>query len=298
MISGNVPAHLLAAARTGFLTVVNKPAKPYDRIAKVLDMGAKSVDIVDIGGSPMPLRNRGKTQVQDFIEKAMTVTPLDWDITVPISYNAVADDQTGTLLARCRGAGSNFNKHISQEAYKALNDGDATTNYGAAYDGGAFYQNSHVDAGASYVTAQDNLDALSLSLANLTTVWGKGQVFRDDHGNFTEHNYNLLVVDPSNAAVAWQLTSLQGGTEAITNGNMFSGIVENVVSPQFDTGAWVLVAANEETKPIIIAMREQPNLQSAWFEPDGPDGGTYKFKFYARYSHHYGDWRLALMGKT
>jgi hypothetical protein len=48
----------------------------------------------------------------------------------------------------------------------------------------------------------------------------------------------------------------------------------------------------------LVVIREAPNLQSAWFDPEAADGGRYYFKFYARYNHYYGDWRTAMMGNT
>lgn len=298
MISGNVPQHLVVAARTGFLTTATPAVPAYAPIATTLNMTAKSIDLVDLGGAPMPLRNRGRMQVQDFIEKKLTVTPLDWDITVFISHNAVQDDQTGELDRKVRAAGDNFQRHIAQQAFQALNDGDATTNFGACYDGGAFFANAHIDKGAAYQTGQDNLDASSLSLANFTTIYTKAQKTKDDQGNFNQFNYDLLVVPPDLATLAWQICTLRGGQETTTNGNPYAGNVRYIVAPQLDTTAWVLVASNEGTKPIVIAMREQPNLQSAWFDPEAPDGGRYYFKFYARYNHFFGDWRLAYMGNT
>lgn len=297
MISGNVPQHLVVAARTGFLTTALPPVPTYAPIATQIDMDAKSVDMVDLGGAPMPLRNRGKMQVQDFIEKKLAVTPLDWDITVFISYNAVKDDQTGSLDRKVRASGDNFQRHISQQAFQALNDGDASTNFGAAYDGGAFYADAHIDKGANYQTGQDNKDALALSAANFGTVYTKAQKTRDDQGNFTQYNYDLLVVPPELETLAWQLTNVKGGTETITNANPYFG-KKYIVAPQLDSTAWIVVASSENIKPIIIAMREQPNLQSAWFDPEAPDGGRYYFKFYARYNHFYGDWRLAYMGNS
>ena len=180
MISGNVPQHLVVAARTGFLETVNNGDPAYAPIATVLNMGAKSVDLVDLGAAPMPTKNRGRMQVRDFIERKLTVTPADWDITVGISYNAVRDDQTGNLNNKVRGAGSNFNRHIAQKAFQALNDGDATTNYGAAYDGLSFYNDAHVDKGAEYSTGQDNKYALPLSIDNFETVKVAASLFRDD----------------------------------------------------------------------------------------------------------------------
>lgn len=298
MISGNVPQHLVVAARTGFLTTALPAVPAYAPIATVLPMTAKSIDLVDLGGAPMPLRNRGRMQVQDFIEKKLTVTPLDWDITVFISHNAVQDDQTGELDRKVRSAGDNFQRHIAQQAFQALNDGDATTNFGAGYDGKAFFANDHADKGASYTTAQDNLDGNVLSLTNFGTTYVKAQKTRDDQGNFTQYRYDLLIVPPDLATLAFQITKPQGSVETTTNANPYAGAVNYIVAPQLDSTAWVLVASNENTKPIIIAMREQPNLQSAWFDPEAPDGGRYYFKFYARYNHFYGDWRLAYMGNS
>lgn len=298
MISGNVPQHLVVAARTGFLTTASPAVPAYAPIAATLNMSAKSIDMVDLGGAPMPLRNRGRMQVQDFIEKKLTVTPLDWDITVFISHNAVQDDQTGELDRKVRSAGDNFQRHIAQQSFQALNDGDATTNFGACYDGKAFFANDHADKGAAYSTAQDNLDGNSLSLANFTTTFVKAQKTKDDQGNYTQYNYNLLVVPPDLATLAHQITRVPGGSETTTNANPYAGQIQYIIAPQLDSTAWVLVASSENTKPIIIAMREQPNLQSAWFDPEAPDGGRYYFKFYARYNHFYGDWRLAYMGNS
>jgi phage major head subunit gpT-like protein len=297
MISGNVPGHLVVSARTGFLTTALPPVPAYAAIAQELTMSAKNIEMVDLGGAPMPLRNRGRMQIQDFIEKRMTVQPLDWDITVFISHNAVQDDQTGELDRKVRSAGDNFQRHIAQQAFQALNDGDGS-NYGLAYDGLSFFNDSHVDKGAAYTSVQDNKDALALDATNFNTVYVKAQKTRDDQGQFTQYNYNLLVVPPDLAKVAFQLTQVPGGSETPANANPFAGRINYVVSPLLDSTAWVLVASDSPTKPIVIAMRERPNLQSAWFDPEAPDGGRYYFKFYARYNHFYGDWRTAYMGNS
>jgi len=299
MISGEVPGHLLVGARTGFLATAQPNVPIVTPIAQTIQMGSKSIDIVDIGGAPMPTPNRGRAQLQQMIEKKLTVTPLDWDITVDISYNAVKDDQTGELERKVRSAGENFRLDMAQKAFKALNDGDATTNFGAGYDGLAMFSNSHVDKGAAYTTLQDNLDSLSLSLTNFETVRVKAMKTRDDQGNFCDYNYDLLVVSPEDERAAAQISeNREDATTANRATNPYAGKLRYVVSTQFDSGAWVLVASNQSIKPVLIAVRELPNLQAAWFDPNTADGGTYYFKFYARYNHFYGDWRLAYMGKS
>jgi phage major head subunit gpT-like protein len=298
MISGNVPKHLVVGARTGFLTGMRARAYPYARVASEISMGAKSLDLVDLGAAPMPTSGKRGPTVQDMIEKTKTIGVEDWDITVFISYNALKDDQTSTLERRVRAAGDNFEKHKNKRVFEVLNGGDGST-YGLGYDGQEFFCATHVDAGAHYQTAQDNEYALELTLDNFETVNVAGQGLRDDQGEHTQYLYDLLAVPPAYERRAAQLAE---NVEAYHTGNRemnpYVGKLGYVVSPHLDSTSWFLIASNEQVKPIIIAMREAPGLQSAWFDPKQPDGGRYYFKFYARYEMHYGDWRLAMMGNT
>lgn len=298
-ISGNVPQHLVVAARTGFLTTAAPAVPAYAQIAETIVMDAKSIDLVDLGAAPSPVQSKGRTQKRDFIEKAMTITPKDWEITVGISHNAVSDDRTGSLLRKVRSAGEQFQLHIANQAFKALNDGDATTNFGAGYDGLSLFNSSHVDKGAEYSTVQDNSDALTLSLDNFETERVKAMKFRDDQGNILGYNYDLLVVSPELERLAAQITNNPFAYDtANRENNPYAGVTRYIVSSQFDSTAWVLVASGLSVKPILVAMREQPNLQSSWFDPEQADGGMYYFKFFARYNHMVGEWRSAIMGNS
>lgn len=297
---GDVPFHLVTNARTGFMATAQPEVPIVTPIAKEIDMGTKSVDLVDIGGSPMPVRSTGHSIIQSFIEKKLTVTPLDWEITVALSHNDFTDDQSGgKLMEKCRSAGDNFRKDMAQKAFTALNAGDATTLYGAGYDGLSFYNDSHVDAGGAYQTGQDNKYALPLTLDNFETVRVQARGFRDDQGQFVNFNHNLIVTSPTNERMANQITVNPNAHDtANRESNPYAGVTSYVVAPEMDSTAWVLIAANENIKPILIAIRERPNLQAAWFDPKAANGGAYYFKFYARYNHFYGDWRLAIMGNS
>lgn len=299
MISGNVPKHLVVAARTGFLTGVKAKAFDWQKIAMTLNMGAKSIDLVDLGGAPMPVNSKTGITVQDFIEKTKEVTPLEWNITVWISQNAIDDDQTGMLETKVKQAGQNFQKGINKRVFEVLNGGDSTT-YGLAYDGQEFFDNDHVDGGGHYQTAQDNENTSALSLDNFETIWNASQLYVDDQGVYTEYDYDTLVVHPSNFRIANEIFgNPKDYGDANDTTNPYFGLIRNIVkSPYLDTAAWYLTAASEAVKPLILAMREQPHLQHAWFDPDANDGGRHYFKFYGRYEVHYGDWRLATQGQT
>lgn len=299
MITSNVPGHLLAAARMGFLSALR--TKPYDwqKIAMQVNLDAASDTLVDLGAAPMPINSRQGYTAQDFVEKSITIAPVDWDITVWISQNAIDDDQTGGLERKVRSAGDNFQKHINKRVFEVLNGGDTTT-YGLAYDGKDFFDDDHVTAGGAYATNQDNEFALTLSLDNFETVFVAAQATRDDQGEFTEYMYDQLVVSPANWRIAQQIV---GNPNAYDTGNSetnpYNGMFKPViVSQHLDTNAWYLVASSESVKPLILAMKKQPHLQTAWFDPGQPDGGRHYFKFFARYEVHYGLWELAYQGQT
>jgi phage major head subunit gpT-like protein len=299
MISGNVPNHLLVAARTGFLTAVKTESPQWSRIAQMITMDAKSIDLVDLGDSPMPTEAIGSSEMQDYIEKKITIQPKNWEIVVSISHNAVMDDKTGTLESRVRGAGLNFNKHMNKLVFQALDAGDAAT-YGLCYDGKNFFANDHADPGADYQTAQDNLFGLALTIDNFETVKVATGMFMDDRGEYKGYMHDLLVVPPAYERIAAQICN---NPDAYDTGNReanpYSGKVNYIVDPRMASTAWALVASSEAIKPILLPMREQPNLQAAWFDPNhGKDGGDYMFKFYARYYVAFGDWRLAALGNT
>lgn len=297
-ISGNIPQHMVVAARTGFLVAAQPDVPIVTPIAQSIDMSARSIDLVDLGAAPMPVESKGATQKRSFIEKTMTITPKNWEITVGVSYNAIRDDQTGALERKVRSAGENFRLDMSNKAFKALNDGDATTNFGACYDGAAFFAATHADKGAEYSTSQDNVSTLTLSLDNFETVRVASMGFKQDQGEYLNYNYDLLVVPPALERIASQIcVNPQAYDNANRETNPYTG-TKYIVSPQLDSTAWVLVASSMSIKPIIIAIREQPNLQSAWFDPETEDGGMYYFKFYARYNHFYGMWALAHMGNS
>jgi len=298
MISGDTPKHLVVAARTGFLSALRGKTYNWQRVAMLHNLTAKREDLVDLGAAPMPTNSKTGTTMQDFVEKTKSVTPTDWDITVWISQNALSDDQTGTLDGRVRSAGDRFQQHINNRVFTVLNAGDGQT-YGSSYDGQDFFVTDHIDKGGAYQTAQDNVSALALSLDNFETVKVASNKFLDDRGEPVGYNYDTLIVAPELERIAAQICK---NAEAYDTGNReanpYAGVTSYIVSPKFDSTAWVLAAGNESAKPILIGERKAPELQSAWFDPNGPEGGMNYFKFFARYVFAYGDWRLAHMGNS
>jgi phage major head subunit gpT-like protein len=298
MISGQVPYHLTVGARAGFLQALKDTPQQWRTIANEFPMSAKAIDLVDLGAAPMPVESGAGLTVQDFVEKRLQVRPKDWDITVFISHNSMRDDQTGTLDQRVRAAGQQFNKHMDKLVFQALNGGGAAT-YGLCYDGQYFFDTDHVDKGGHYQTSQSNANTVGLTLDNFEVAWVAASQFLDDQGEVCGFVPNLLVVPPAYKREAAQIADNREDYAVANRAvNPWNGEVRYIVSPYLDSTAWYLIASNEAVKPIMLVMRETPNLQSAWFDPAKPDGGHYYFKFYARYYVAYSDWRVAYQGNT
>ena len=294
-VSQNVPQHLVVGARSGFLAAMADIQMPWRQVAGEFTMTSKAIDLVDLGGAPMPLEDIAGAVSQDFIERAKEIKPRNWQLTVGVSYNAVQDDQTGSLERKVRAAAENFQRHINKLVFLALDDG-ADTTYGTAYDALAFFDGSHLNGSQS---TYDNEFALALSLDNFQTNLNLARLFTDESGEYVDAMYNTLIVPPALERIA---ANIVGNTEDYATGNRainpYSGKFSLVVTPYFDTTAWVVAAVSPQNKPLWVAWREQPFLQDAWFDPKGGDGGMYNFKFYGRYNIAYGDPRLAFLGNT
>lgn len=294
-LSGNLPNHLVVAARTGVLSSQAKDDMPYRRVATEVDLTQKTTTFVDLGGLPVPTNNPALKDTR--IEKSKSVVPEDWYLTLSISQNALDDDQTGSLEANFKNIMPAFQRHINSRVFTVLNAGDATT-YGTSVDNLAMFSNSHLWPGASNTTAQDNLVGSNLTLDTYNTAWVAARQFKDDQGNYFNFNYNLLIVNPTNNVTAANIT---GNREAMDTGNRemnpYAG-TQYITVPELDTNAWILVAANETTKPIFVAIRKRPVLHRMWWDTEQPDGGIHYFQYHARYTVQYADWPTAIMGQT
>ncbi len=294
-ISGNLPKHLEVAARTGVLAGQVKDNMPYRMVATEVDLTQKSTTFVDLGGLPVPTNNPAVKDSR--IEKSKTVVPQDWYITLSLSQNAIDDDQVGNLESQFRNIMPAFQRHINSRVFTVLDAGDAST-YGLGPDGLVLFSNSHLWPGASNTTAQDNLVSSNLTLDTFNTAWVAARQFKDDQGNYWNYNYNLLVVNPYNNVLAANIT---GNKEAMDTGNRemnpYAG-TQYITVPEMGTNAWVLVAANEDTKPLFVAIRKRPTLHNVWFNSEQPDGGMHYFQYHGRYSVEYADWPTAIMGQT
>lgn len=292
----DVAQHLEYGIRTGFLKGMKAYVPLRTPFTRETASTGKDEDYADLGVVPMPTETLDVPTIKGLHEVKLTITNRDWDLTVGITHNAINDDRTGDLDMWARQAGRQFERHKDKRCFQALNGGDGTT-YGLCYDGQNFFSNSHTDAGAEYTTAQDNLNALTLSIDNYETVEVASNNFVDGRGEYTGFMYDLIVGAPALKRTIAQITDNEWAYDTANNErNPYQG-TKGLISPYFDATAWVLVASQEEAKPIILQIRQEPMLD-VWDDLMAAEGGVRYYRWFARYDVGYGDWRLANMGNT
>jgi phage major head subunit gpT-like protein len=231
-------------------------------------------------------------------ERAMVVYPQDWTIPVGMWHNAINDGKVAGLEEWARSAGARFEQHMDYLAFAALNGGDGTT-YGKCYDKQVFYYASHVDPQAEYQTAQSNVNALALSLDNFETVRVAGSSFRDDRGQPAGIVHDLIVHAINLERTAAQICDNKEAYDTANREyNPYAGVVRRLTAPGgwFDSTAWIAVCTALPTKPINLQIRQAPTL--VFWDDFSQGSGIRYYKWFARYTVFYGDWRLANMGNT
>ena len=82
--------------------------------------------------------------------------------------------------------------------------------------------------------------------------------------------------------------------------NPYAGNTRILIAPggYLDSTAWFAVDDSlAMSKPINLQIRKQPTLET-FDDLTAGDGGVRYFKYHARYTVFYGDWRLCLQGNT
>jgi phage major head subunit gpT-like protein len=232
-------------------------------------------------------------------ERKLIVFNDGWNIPVGITHDAINDGALADLESWARSAGNRFEQHKDFLAFDALNSGEATTNYGACYDTLSFFNDSHVDPGAEYVTVQDNKLATGLSYANFKAARIAAGKFKDNRGQPAGYIHDLLIVALDLEEEAAQLTlNPERYDVADRSINPYRGSIKPLVAPGgwLDSTAWYLAVSGLDAKPVNLQERLAPQL---YFWDDHTQGGGVRYyKWYARYTPFYGDWRLCIQGQT
>lgn len=313
--------HLERGMRTGFLKGTQNYVAKRSIFTRTTSSTGAFESYGDMGAVPWPMRISGQggsggtdsrtgaptvsgihaggaITVLGGNERGLIVYNDSWDIAIGIMHDAINDGSVADVEGWARSAGQRFEQHKDYLAFDALNNGEAVTSYGPGYDKLSFFNDSHKDPGGEYQTAQDNKLATALSYDNLKAARIAAGKFKDDRGQPVGYSFDALVVASDLEEEGYQLTQNAFRFDTADRAaNPYVG-TKLIVAPGgwLDTTAWYLISSGMENKPINLQERQAPQL--VFWDDHTQGNGVRYYKWLARYTPFYGDWRLAIQGNT
>ena len=222
-----------------------------------------------------------------------TIINDDWEATVEVDRNDIADDNMGIYGPQAQEAGYSA-KQLPDEL-----DADLKNNAFAneCYDGQYFYDTDHEVAGASvsnHGTAALSAATTAAALASYGAARIAIMSFRDDEGRPLALVPDLLEVGPALESVGKLLLENEKLTDE--SPNPWKGTATLLVNPRLtSTTQWMLHVTNRPLKPFVYQERMAP----VFVQQTLPEGESVfmrkKFRFgaEARAAGGYGLWQLS-----
>lgn len=232
----------------------------------------------------------GRVSETDFNQGYLaTFTPKEYPVDLVIERKLFDDDQYGVLRDGARRLGiSSFQK---READAASVFNNATSASFLGPDGVALLSNSHPMSPVASGTTQDNLYALTLTAANVSTLRTAMLNFTDDVGNKLSlmPDTVLVPIELEDTAIK-QLRSPQDPSSANNTTEPQSGRYNIVVWNQLtDTNRWFLIDSVQMRENLIWYNRVLPEFTFAAINQV-----RVAWHAYMRYSYGWTDWRWVI----
>lgn len=172
-----------------------------------------------LGTNPVPNEWLGDRKVKPHESYGFSIVNKDWESTLAIDRNEVADDQTGQIQRRVADFARRFAQHPDKILVELLEAGFAAT-MGLAYDGQFFFDDDHSegdsgtldnDLTTNITTASDPTQAefKAAFWANIEALMG----FKDDNGE--PANYFQSMSDLSQIAVLVPINMMEVANEVL-----------------------------------------------------------------------------------
>lgn len=219
----------------------------------------------------------------------------DYEDTLEVSRNDIADDTTGKYNTEARAMGESVKLMDDDQLVRLINEGSTAL----AIDGQYFFDTDHAYGDDNKI--QSNAFSLALNAANYTKVLAALKNLRDNSGRSVNRGTNVkfkLVVSPALEATARAIVETDRLAGGEYNANFKTAEVE-VMDLATDT-AWYIfnIGGTADNKPFIRQERE--------FEPltDTQGGDTdfhnriFYFGTFWRGAFGYGLYQFAIRGNA
>lgn len=237
----------------------------------------------------------GSKSVKNIAAKKYYVANEDFEATIGVHKNDLADDRLGIYRTQTQQAGESAGElhdlivdDLKNNAFTKL-----------CFDGQYFYDVDHDVAGVSVS------NKLTVALSNATQAaaaasYGAARTaimsFKDEEGMPLRLIPDTLEVPPALETIGRML--LENDKLADQSPNPYKGTAKLVVNPGLtSTTQWMLhVTSKMSVKPFIVQMRQAPIFvqQTDTNSDEVFDKGLYKFGAEARAAGLYGYWQLSV----
>jgi len=273
--------------------------KDWNVIATILQSDGDKEELNWLGAPPPMSEWKDKRQLRGLRPFSYTLTNQDWEATLEVNRNALADNKLGNIPLRVRSLARSYYKRIRNEVFSKLDDGET----GLCFDAGYFFADTREigDSGnidnilsgsysASAANIRSGLAAAATAMAN----------FKDDWGEPMGLQMDTVVCNPLMYIAIKDALKVPG--VAGTSRPEAEFVQQIIVSPWIDadTDDWFALCTSEEIKPIIFQDRQKPEVTNL-DKPDDRDVFMAKTLYYgvdARFTVGYGDPRTAILVHT
>lgn len=297
-----VNAATLQAVFTNIKTAFHRafaaaPAQ-WQQTATVVPSTGRQNDYSWLSAFPRMRKWVGEKVVKALAAFKYTVVNDDWEATVEVDRNDIADDNLGIYGPQAESAGFSA-KQLPDEIIADLKN---TAFASVCYDGQYFYDVDHpVGDGSGGTVSVSNKGTNALSNATLAAAQASYGVartaimsFKDDEGRPLGLVPNVLEVPPALEAMGNLLMTADKLND--NSPNPYKGTATLLVNPRLtSTTAWLLHCTTMPIKPFILQERQKP----VFVQQTGMDSDDVfmrkKFKFggEARYAGGYSLWQLS-----
>ncbi len=224
-------------------------------------------------------------KLADLVAEGFQIPNKDWSNGIRIHANDIKDDKLGIVRPRIDGLAQKAGLHYGQRIVDALINGFVTTSeFGAAYDGAAFFSAAHPRGDGGGNQSNDAGGALTQATydAARAAMWS----LVDDVGDPLNIVPTHLLVGPSNERNSLEITQAgvignPAGTASITN--VFAGTARVIVSPRLvgaQAAHWFLMSFATPLRPIILQINEP--ITSAFVTGDENSSGGQSLQRFMR----------------
>jgi phage major head subunit gpT-like protein len=196
----------------------------------------------------------GERQLESIGSQAMSVTNKDYELTVVVKKNDLADDQMGIYGPMTEMVGQQAAAHPDRMVVAALKAGETTT----GYDGQYIFDTDHpVDMNDAGKGTQANLfTGMPLTAANYDTVRTAMRILKASNGEPLGVNPTHLIVPPQLEGKAKTIVAAEKDAAGATNTNFGTTTILVLDELADDATSWYLADLSKPLKPFIWQDRE------------------------------------------